>query len=599
MRKFPKIILPGMLALLLILPLAAYAQPEELPARYDPKADGIRSGYLCLDAQGGYITGIAPGTTLAQLNTLSVPGDMHADTDIIGTGTKLTSAAAEQTLTAVITGDVNADAQVSITDMLMVKSHILGTELTDAAALAGDLNADGAVSISDFMLIKSHLLGISDIPVSQSSSREAIQILTPGATQRWNVAGAAYASDNAALVSVSPEGVLTAGAEEGTTYIYALDETGAVVSRTFVTVLEGGLQVSLEKEAYSVAIHQTVSVQAVLNHPVQADLLWETEHSEICTVSPQGELTGHAYGETQLRVTLPNGETAQAAVRVMPPITAMEVESKLYKVKPGGEKALLLKLMPADSGEEILWTSSDPEIATIDENGVATGITKGTVTVTATGKYSGLTASCQLKVCDVIQVAITFDDGPSSHTPKLLDYLQESGIKATFFLVGNRINSYKGTVKRIVNEGHELGYHSYSHKNHQSMSTDTIKSDFEKSSKLVEDLTGKTFTVWRAPGGNTSDRVLNAIDLPHIMWSVDTLDWKYRNVSRVYKAILKNADDGEIILLHDLHKTSVEGAIKAMKEMQAGDYEFLTVTELLSRNGTTPQNNTNYYKAPK
>lgn len=599
MRKFPKIILPGMLALLLSLPLAVHAQPEGAPARYDPKVDGIRSGYLSLDTQSGYITGIAPGTPLAQLNKLSVPGDMTADTDLIGTGTKLTSAAAEQTLTAVVTGDINGDAEVSVTDMLMVKSHILGTELTDAAALAGDLNSDESVSVSDFLLIKSHLLGLSEISVSQSGSRESIQILAPGASQQWSAAGKAYASDGEALVSVSPEGILTAGAEEGTTYVYALDETGAVVSRTFVTVLEGGLQVSFEKEAYSVAIHQTVPVQVVFNHPVQAELTWETEDSAICTVNGQGELTGHAYGETLVRVTLPNGTAAQAAVRVMPPITAMDTESKLYKVKPGAEKALVLKLTPADSGEEILWTTSDPEIATVNENGVATGIKKGTVTVTATGKYSGLTASCQLKVCDVIQVAITFDDGPSSYTPKLLDYLQESGIKATFFVVGNRINSYKGTVKRIVNEGHELGYHSYSHKNHKSMSTDTIKSDFEKSSKLVEDLTGKTFTLWRAPGGNINDRVLNAIDLPHIMWAVDTRDWETRNENSVYKAIVNKSDDGEIILLHDLYKTTVNGAIRAMKEMQAGDYEFLTVTELLSRNGEAPKNNTNYYKAPK
>ena len=80
---------------------------------------------------------------------------------------------------------------------------------------------------------------------------------------------------------------------------------------------------------------------------------------------------------------------------------------------------------------------------------------------------------------------------------------------------------------------------------------------------------------------------------------MDTLDWKYRNATTVRNTILKQTDDGEIVLLHDLHKTSVEGAIAAMEEMLEGDYEFLTVTELLSRNGAAPTPSKNYKKAPK
>ena len=345
-----------------------------------------------------------------------------------------------------------------------------------------------------------------------------------------------------------------------------------------------------------VCLGQSLEVGTKLNHPVEAERTWSIGDSSICSVSQDGVLTGHAYGDTVLRVSLPSGAYAEVLVRVMPPITDLQLGSKLYKVKPGATKALDLTMTPADSGEEIIWTTSDPTIATVDENGIVTGVKKGTVTVTATGRFSGLTASCDVKVCNVIQVAITFDDGPSKHTPKLLDYLKESGIKATFFIVCNRVNSFKGTTKRILEEGHELGYHSWSHKNQKKLTTEQIKSDFKKSEKLVEDLTGATFTVWRAPGGSINDRVLGGIDLPHIMWSVDTLDWKYRNVDHVYNAILKNSDDGEIILLHDLHKTSVEGAIKAMKVMQAGDYEFLTVTELLSRNGKAPSANKNYSK---
>ena len=596
MKKTEKIFLTlAAAAVVLLFPVVSYTQEIGAQGRYNPAAEGIQSVYLTIDQKKNWLTGITPGTTLAQINKLSVPGDLTAKNNVLGTGTVLTSAAAQKNLCVVITGDTNGDGGISVTDMLMVKGHILGTELTGAAAAAGDVNADGNVSISDFVMIKSHLLGKESVSKTDTTPRPLL-ILAPKESQKWNVSAAAYASDNEALVRVSPDGVLTAGNQEGSTFVYALDENANVLKRQAVTVLKGGLQVRLEKATYAVTLKKSMTAKAVLNHPAETNLTWSTGNKNICSVSAKGVLTGHAYGKTTLRVTLPNGKYHEVPVQVMPPLTAMELSSDLYKVKPKAKKELTLKLKPTDTGEEFIWPSSDPTVATVTQNGIVTGIKNGTVTITVKGKYSGLTAKCTVKVCNVIQVAITFDDGPSSHTPKLLDYLKESGIKATFFVVGNRINSYKSTVKRIVNEGHELAYHSYSHKNHKKLSTEQIKSDFKKSEKIVKDLTGATFTLWRAPGGNINDRVLDAIDLPHIMWSVDTLDWKYRNVNHVYNAILNNADDGEIILLHDLHKTSVEGAIKAMKKMQAGNYEFLTVTELLSRNGKAPSNNKSYSK---
>lgn len=592
MKKMSKIFLLLMLAaVVLLFSGVSYAQEQSAPAA------GIQSGYLHVDQENGWLTGIAPGTDLTHLNKLLSPGDLSADTPVVGTGTLLFSAAANQNLTAVVVGDVNGDGEISITDMLMVKSHILGTELIGSALLAGDVNGDSSISISDFMSVKSNLLGLSKISFLRRPGTASAIILAPGASQQWQAEGATYGSERESLVSVSADGVLTAGDSEGTTFVYAMNETGRVIARQAVTVLEGGLQVDFEQTAYVVCLGQSLQVGTTLNHPVQAERTWQTSDSAVCSVSQDGVLTGHTYGDVILKVSLPNGASAEVLVKVMPPITDLQLDRKLYKVKPGATKALALTMTPADSGEEIIWTTSDPSIATVDENGIVTGVTKGTVTVTATGRFSGLSASCDVKVCDVIQVAITFDDGPSKHTPKLLDYLKENDIKATFFIVCNRINSFKGTTKRIVAEGHELGYHSWSHKNQKKLTTDKIKSDFKKSSEIVEDLTGATFTLWRAPGGSINDRVLDAIDLPHIMWSLDTLDWKYRDADYVCRTILNKADDGEIILLHDLHKTSVEGAIEAMKVMQAGDYEFLTVTELLSRNGTAPSNNKNYSKS--
>lgn len=564
--------------------------------RYDPLEEGIVSGYLCIDEENDYIRGVAPGTTLEDLNRLSLPGDLTASSEILATGTVLSSAAAGRELTLVLTGDLNGDGDVSISDMLMVKSYILGSELTELATAAGDVNYDGDVSISDFLSIKAYILQMREIDFLDTGNRAPLVLLATGEAQAWNASGAAYISDADGIATVDAEGRITA-AGEGTTFVYALDETGAVIDRTAVTVLSEGLTLSLDRESYALCPEQTVSVLPKLNHPVSAAITWESSDSSICSVTQEGVLTGHGFGDAVIRATLPSGSCAEATVRVMPPITEMDFEKHLYKLKPGTTRQTVLNLLPLDAGEEVIWTSSDPAVATVSDTGVLTGIKYGTVTVTATGRYSQRTASCTVKVCDLKQVAITFDDGPSKYTPVLLDWLKENEIKATFFVVGSRLPSFQTALKRIVDEGHELGYHSYSHKYHPGMTSEKITSDFEKSNQMAIDTTGQGFTLWRSPGGNYNQRVLDAIPLPHIMWAVDTRDWDTLNKQAVYNAIIRNSDDGEIILLHDLYKTSVDGAIKAMEEMIAGDYEFLTVTELLSRDGTPPQPHTSYKRA--
>ena len=277
-------------------------------------------------------------------------------------------------------------------------------------------------------------------------------------------------------------------------------------------------------------------------------------------------------------------------------IAHAEFERSLYKVKPGAKKTLDVLIKPADTDDKIVWTSSNPKIAKVNSKGVVTGVKNGTVTVSAIGETTGFLATCTVKVCNVKQVAITFDDGPGPYTAELLTFLKENDIRVTFFLVGNRLNTYKNTMKRMVAEGHEIGYHSWKHDIQTKLKNEKIISDYKKTAKILRSLTGAEFTLWRTPGGGRSDRVLKQIALPHIMWSVDTLDWKYRDSSRTNQVIQKQAKDGSIVLLHDIHKSTVKGAMKALKEMQDGDYEFVTVTELLSRKGKTPKPHTTYSK---
>ena len=145
-----------------------------------------------------------------------------------------------------------------------------------------------------------------------------------------------------------------------------------------------------------------------------------------------------------------------------------------------------------------------------------------------------------------------------------------------------------------MEDGHEIGYHSYSHKIQTGLTSEQILEDYEKSSQILKDISGAEFTLWRTPGGGYNDRVLNALPLPHIMWSADSYDWQSRNSTAVYNQIMNSSFDGCIVLIHDLYSTSVSGATSAMQDLAAYGYEFVTVTEILSRDGTPPENHKSY-----
>lgn len=593
MKKFSRL-----LTFLLLLAVAGVlfgiSASAQSDGRYDAAKEGILSEYYRIDAEKGYITGIAPGTSVQKLVNTCVPYGLSVSGETVATGTQLTYQDGDtvHSLTVIITGDVNGDGGVTISDMLRLKSALLGNPLSELATVAGDLNFDGKVTITDFLKVKSCLLGLDAVKVSYTEG--SLLLVEPGKTAAWQAEDAySYVSEAPDLFTVDKDGIITAQQTEGSAFVYAKDAMGSIVERQLVTVLNEPVTISLGEESCRLTMGQSLTLKPEYNHPVKPVLIWTTSDPEIVTVE-QGVLTAQHFGTATVTAALENGTATQMEVTVAPPITGIAIERKLYKVKPGNTRTLNLFLEPEESGEEILWTTSDPAVATVSADGAVTGVAYGTCTVTATGKYSQLSASCQVKICDVIQVALTFDDGPNYTTTKLLDYLQKNDIRATFFMVGNRISSYPEVVKREVAEGHEIAYHSYDHAHQPNLSSSQITGDYEKSDKILYDLTGAHFTLWRTPGGGYNSRVLNAVPLPHILWSVDTLDWKTRNAYSVYTAILR-AKDGDIVLLHDLHGTTVEGAIMAMEEMNKGNYEFLTVTEMISRNGTPPQNSQTYF----
>lgn len=194
-------------------------------------------------------------------------------------------------------------------------------------------------------------------------------------------------------------------------------------------------------------------------------------------------------------------------------------------------------------------------------------------------------------------VALTFDDGPGAYTDRLLDALRDRGVKVTFFMVGSNVKRYPETVKRVYTEGHQLANHTYDHADLTDLNTDAVKAEIQKTNDLLDLACGKGASyLVRAPYGNTNERVREAVGAPLIYWSVDPQDWKYRNAETVKNNIISAAQDGSIILVHDIHSTSVDGAIAAIDILLSRGYEFVTVRELFRRRGTELKNGTTYYK---
>lgn len=192
-------------------------------------------------------------------------------------------------------------------------------------------------------------------------------------------------------------------------------------------------------------------------------------------------------------------------------------------------------------------------------------------------------------------IAITFDDGPGKYTSQLLDGMDEIGGHVTLFMVGGAVPGNYELVERAYLAGHQIASHSWNHPELPTLDDDGVRRQFASSYNVLNVAcgTGTRYMV-RFPYGRASSRVYSLVNAPAIFWSVDTLDWRYRDSEKVYYTILREARDGSIVLLHDIHETSVIAALRAMKTLKSWGYELVTVSELYRRRGITLKNGGSY-----
>ena len=185
-------------------------------------------------------------------------------------------------------------------------------------------------------------------------------------------------------------------------------------------------------------------------------------------------------------------------------------------------------------------------------------------------------------------IALTFDDGPSKHTARLLDAFTTHGGKGTFFVVGNLLDGRTEVIQRMALEGHEIAGHSWNHRQLTKLTVEELTDQLMSTRAKIYEITGVDSILIRPPYGSYNEQVKSVcqnLGIHMVNWSVDTLDWKYKDANKIYDTIMSEVKDGDIILCHDLHGTTVDAMERVIPDLIAKGYQLVTVSELLSYSG--------------
>lgn len=174
------------------------------------------------------------------------------------------------------------------------------------------------------------------------------------------------------------------------------------------------------------------------------------------------------------------------------------------------------------------------------------------------------------------------DDGPNpNHTEALLDGLKERGVKATFFLLGERVERFPEIVKRTQEEGHLIGCHGYKHVDLNKLSEEDAYAQVEKTNDLICQITGEYPKYIRPPFGSWKKDLDARTNMVEVLWNIDTLDWSCKNEQLIVYTITSQLQDGDIILMHDAYDATLAATFDIIDILRSQGYEFVTVDELI------------------
>lgn len=179
------------------------------------------------------------------------------------------------------------------------------------------------------------------------------------------------------------------------------------------------------------------------------------------------------------------------------------------------------------------------------------------------------------------KVALTFDDGPhSKNTKEILDLLDKYNAKATFFVLGTQVGFYENILKDVYNRGHQIGNHTWSHKDLKKLENSEIKEQITKTDNAIKKAIGIIPKIYRPPYGSHNSSVDKVTGKKVVMWDVDTLDWKNKSPQKMLEIVKKEVKNNSIILLHDIHTPTVEGVRLILEYLKSEGYLFVRVDQL-------------------
>lgn len=180
------------------------------------------------------------------------------------------------------------------------------------------------------------------------------------------------------------------------------------------------------------------------------------------------------------------------------------------------------------------------------------------------------------------KIALTFDDGPHPYyTEQLLDGLKERGVKATFFVIGENASLHEDVIRRMYEEGHLIGNHTYSHIQLTSSNQEAFREELKRTNQVIREITGQEVLYVRPPYGSWNREFEKELNMIPVLWTIDPLDWCSDDVACITQRVVSEAGEDEIILLHDYYETSVTAALCIVDQLLEEGYEFVTVEELL------------------
>lgn len=179
-------------------------------------------------------------------------------------------------------------------------------------------------------------------------------------------------------------------------------------------------------------------------------------------------------------------------------------------------------------------------------------------------------------------IALTFDDGPHKKvTDLILGVLQKHHIKATFFVLGQNVASLPDVVKHIHEQGHEIGNHSWSHRNLTKLSLEELDKEMADTNAQIYNVIGQYPTIYRPPFGAINDQVKQAVSMTPVLWNIDTLDWQHKTPAKTLENVKQQAKDSSILLMHDIYEESYEALDSVITYLEQQGYQFVTISELI------------------